>query len=41
MPHELVKDGDQLRCIHCCQPGWTCIRLDGGMKGCKKRKRVD
>ena len=41
MPHELVKDGDQYRCIHCCSPGWNCIRNDGGMKGCQKRKRVD
>ena len=41
MPHELVMDGSNLRCKHCSQLGWYCIRNDGGMKGCKKRKRVD
>tara|TARA_R100000664_G_C2733623_1_gene123659 strand:- start:537 stop:734 length:198 start_codon:yes stop_codon:yes gene_type:complete len=40
MPHELVMDGSNLRCKHCSQLGWYCIRNDGGMKGCKKRKRV-
>jgi len=41
MPHELAKDGDHLRCIHCGQLGYMCIRVDGAMKGCKKRKRVN
>jgi hypothetical protein len=41
MPHELVNDGATLRCKHCSQLAWYCIRNDGGMKGCKKRKRVD
>jgi len=41
MPHELTMDGDQRRCIHCGKPGWNCIRIDGAMKGCDKRKRVD
>ena len=41
MPHELVVDGVDRRCKHCGQLAWYCIRNDGGIKGCKKRKRVD
>jgi len=43
MPHKLVKENgtNHLRCVYCNQLGYLCIRLDGAMKGCKKRKRVD